>query len=68
MIHATFTDIFGAGAVIVDLKADGTVDLADRKDNIVGRIKNSEVRKVLKAAEEAFNQLVDLWEAMHRCP
>ena len=55
----------GSGAVIVDLKADGSVALADRKDNIVGRIKNNEVRKVLEEAGEAFNQLVELWEAMH---
>lgn len=51
--------------MIVDLKSDGTVDLADRKDKIVGRIKNNEVRKVLEEAEEAFDQLVELWEAMH---
>lgn len=52
------------GQVIVDLRADGTVDLAKREDNTCG-LTRSEIRKVLDAAAEAFSELADLWERMH---
>ena len=41
----------GTGEVIVDLREDGTVALADHK--------------VLKAAALAFDRLVAAWEEMH---
>ncbi len=54
----------GSGEVIVDLRADGTVALAHRKDAIRGTVTRSEVRKVLTAAGEAFQTLADLWDEM----
>ena len=54
----------GAGSVIVDLRTDGTVGLADRSD-AVRQVTRSEVRKVLEAAAEGFDQLIAAWEKMH---
>lgn len=54
----------GSGEAIIDLKADGTVDLAKRDDNNCG-LTRSEIRKVLDAAVQAFNALADLWERIH---
>lgn len=54
----------GSGEVIIDLRADGTVDLAKREDNNCG-LTRSEIRKVLDAAADAFNALTELWERMH---
>ncbi len=52
--------------VIVDLRADGTVSLASRKDAIrPGNAKRSDVRKALTLAARHFEQLVALWEEMH---
>jgi hypothetical protein len=52
--------------VIVDLEADGTVTLADRDDAVQpSNAKRNDVRKVLQAAAEHFDALVDAWEAMH---
>jgi hypothetical protein len=51
---------------IVDLGSDGTVGLADRPDCIrPGNAKRGDVRKILNAAAEHFNELVLLWERMH---
>ena len=50
--------------MIVDLKADGTVGLADRDDAVQGA-NRSEVRKVLAAADRRFVDLVAVWDAMH---
>jgi hypothetical protein len=50
--------------VIVNLKADGTVDLAERDDAVQGASR-SEVRKVLIAARRRFADLVALWDTMH---
>jgi hypothetical protein len=52
--------------VIVDLGLDGAVELADRRDCIrPGNAKRRDVRKILKAAAEHFDELVLLWERMH---
>ena len=52
--------------VIVDLREDGNVALADRKDAIrPGNAKRSDVRKALTLAVECFELLVEMWEAMH---
>jgi hypothetical protein len=53
--------------VIVDLQADGTVDLAYRDDAVQGA-NRSEVRKVLRAAARRFDDLVALWDNMHADP
>lgn len=47
----------GSGEVIVDLRADGTVDLASRRDRIRSATA-SEVRKVLNAAADSFHESV----------
>jgi hypothetical protein len=54
----------GRGEVIVDLRADGSVALADRAD-AVRRVRRAEVRKVLAAAARTFDRLAAAWEAMH---
>ena len=52
--------------VIIDLRGDRIVALADRPDVIrPGNAKRSSVRRVLRAAAEHFDELVKLWEAMH---
>lgn len=60
-VHA----FIGSGEVIVDLRADGSVDLADREDAIRGSVKRSEIRKVLQAADKHFHELATKWEEMH---
>jgi hypothetical protein len=54
----------GQGEVIVDLRADGSVALANRVDAVC-QVTRSEVRKVLTAAATAFGRLVTAWEEMH---
>jgi hypothetical protein len=52
--------------VIVDLRMDRTVALADRPDAIrPGNAKRSSVRRVFLAAAHHFDDLVNLWEKMH---
>ena len=56
----------GATEIIVSLRRDGTITLADRKDCIrPGNAKFSDVRKILDAAAECFEDLVAVWEKMH---
>jgi len=54
----------GRGQVIVDLRKDGSVALADRRDAVCG-VTRAQVRRVLSAAASGFDQLAMLWEAMH---
>ena len=54
----------GTGEVIVDLREDRTVALADRDDAVTGATR-SEVKKVLRAATLAYDRLVAAWEEMH---
>ena len=52
--------------VIVDLRPDGNVALADRKDAIrPTNAKRSDVKKILSAAAQHFDELVALWEVIH---
>jgi hypothetical protein len=46
----------GRGEVLVDLRADGSVALADRAD-AVRRVTRAEVRKVLAAAAYVFRSI-----------
>ena len=56
----------GDTEIIVDLGRDGTIRLADRNDCIrPGNAKRSDVRNILDAAAECFEELVALWEKMH---
>ena len=54
----------GTGEVIVELREDGTLALADRDDAVTGAT-HSEVNKVLKAAALVFDRPVAAWEEMH---
>ena len=56
----------GETEVIVNLSIPGYVALADRPDCIrPGNAKRSDVRKILRAAAEHFDELASLWEKMH---
>jgi hypothetical protein len=58
--------LYGEIEVIVNLEADGTVTLAKRDDAIQPRnAKRNAVKRVLKAAVEHFDELVEAWEEMH---
>jgi hypothetical protein len=51
---------------IVDLRFDGSVALARRKDAIrPANAKKSDVRKILDTAAEHFDDLAALWEGIH---
>jgi hypothetical protein len=56
----------GEVEVIVDLRVDGNVSLADRPDCLrPPNAKRSDVRAILRAAADHFDELVLLWERMH---
>jgi hypothetical protein len=56
----------GEAEVVVNLKLDGSIGLADRPDCIrPGNARRSDIRKILQAAAEHFDELVLLWERMH---
>jgi hypothetical protein len=52
------------GEVVVDVRADGSVALADRAD-AVRRVTRAEVWKVLAAGARTFDRWAAAWEAMH---
>jgi hypothetical protein len=55
----------GGTEAIIDLRADGNVALAERDDAVrPANAKRSDVRKILNAAAENFEELVDLWEVV----
>jgi len=61
-IHGFYAGI----EVIIDLRADGTVALAERTDNVrPNNARRSHVKQVLDAASENFNDLVTLWDKNH---
>jgi hypothetical protein len=53
----------GDGEVIIDLRTDRTVAVADRR-NAVRNATRTEVRRVLSIATGAFDLLVAMWEEM----
>lgn len=56
----------GETAVIVDLRTDGDVALADRKDAIrPANAARADVKKILHSAARHFDQLATLWEKIH---
>lgn len=56
----------GETEVIVDLRSDGNVALADRKDSVrPANAKRADVKKILSAATEHFEELAALWEGIH---
>lgn len=57
---------FEEAEVIVDLRADRTVALANRADAIrPSNAKRTTIMRVLHTAAEHFDELVELWERMH---
>lgn len=61
-VHALYAGI----QVIIDLLDDRAVALSNRTDAIApGNAKRSDVKKVLTAAQEHFDELVAAWEGMH---
>ena len=56
----------GETEAIVDLRQDRAVALANRDDAVrPANAKKSDVKKILKAAAERFDELAALWESMH---
>jgi hypothetical protein len=56
----------GETVVVLELKSDGTVMLADRLDSIrPGNAKRSDVKRILSTARENVHALEMLWERMH---
>ena len=55
----------GGPEVIVELRLERTVCLARRVDAVRGATR-SDVRKVLAAAADRFDDLVLLWDSMHQ--
>jgi hypothetical protein len=56
----------GETEAIADLRRDGTVALAERKDAIrPANAKKSDVKKILTAAAQHFEELTALWEEIH---
>lgn len=52
--------------VIVDLRSDGTIAMATRRDAVQpANTKRSDVRKILNSAALHFEELVALWEGVH---
>ncbi|HME32481.1 MAG TPA: DUF4160 domain-containing protein [Terriglobales bacterium] len=61
-VHAFVDEV----EVIVDLRPNRTVALADRPDAVrPGNAKRSSVRRILSTAAEHFDELVATWERMH---
>jgi hypothetical protein len=61
-VHALYAGI----EVIVDLLDDRSVALSERVDAIApGDAKRSDVKKILNAARDHFDELVAAWEKMH---
>ncbi len=56
----------GETEAIVDIRPDGNVALAKRKDPVrPAGAKRSEVRKILTVAAWHFEELAELWEKIH---
>jgi hypothetical protein len=56
----------GETELIVDLRTDGNVSVANRVDAIrPGNAKRADLRRILELAAEHFEELVSLWEKMH---
>jgi len=52
--------------LIIDLRSDDNVGLADRRDAIrPAAAKRSDIRKILNGAAQHFDELVALWESIH---
>jgi Domain of unknown function (DUF4160) len=58
--------LYAGTGVIIDLLDDRAVALADRIDAISpAGAKRSDVKKLLNAARDHFDELVAAWEKMH---
>jgi Domain of unknown function (DUF4160) len=58
---------YGGAVVIVELRTDRTVTIADRGDAIIpGNAKKNAIRKILREAAASFDAIVEAWERMHQ--
>lgn len=56
----------GETEVILDLRADGDVGLAERTDAVrPSNAKRSDVKRVLSVAASHFEELAELWRSIH---
>jgi hypothetical protein len=61
-VHGFYADV----EVIIDLRQDGKLSLANRTDAIrPGNESKTDVRHVLTVAAKYFDELVSLWEKHH---
>jgi hypothetical protein len=61
-VHGFYADV----EVIVDLRADGKLSLANRADAIrPGNGSKADARHILTVAAKHFDELVTLWEKHH---
>lgn len=61
-VHGRYQGI----VVILELRADGMVQLADRNDAIrPGDAKRNQVRHIISVANVHFAELMELWEDAH---
>lgn len=61
-VHGTYAET----TVIVDLMADGLVAQSERRDAVKpANAKRSDVRRILKVAEDHAAELWQLWETTH---
>jgi hypothetical protein len=59
-------DFSGETEAIVDLRRDGAVALADRKDSVrPADAKRSDIKKILETAVLHVDVLATLWEKVH---
>lgn len=57
---------YGETEAVVDLRTDGSVVLADRKDAVrPANAKRSDIKKILDTAAKHFDELAALWEKVH---
>lgn len=61
-VHA----LYGNVVVVVDLRYDRAVALSNRADAIApANAKRSDIKKILTAAAEHFDELIAAWEKLH---
>lgn len=61
-VHGFYAEV----EAIVDLRLDGSVSLANRRDAVrPGDGSRSDIRHILTTAAKHFDELVSLWEKQH---
>ena len=60
-VHAVFRGV----EVIIELREDGSVALADRRRASSRNAKASDIKQAMRTAAQHFEALVKLWEEVH---